>query len=102
MSTKIVQLLGKKSKKELQTAKKILSLNSRKSGYRNVNNILRYTQLIKTEDDEFISKVAKTVKEAFTIVDAIYTYVTEFREKGMAPPDGLEPSTHELTARCST
>jgi hypothetical protein len=33
--------------------------------HRNINNTLKYTQLIKTEEYEFISKVAKTVEEAF-------------------------------------
>jgi len=50
-------------------------------GHRNINNTLRYTQLIKTEDDEFISKVAKTVEEACALVEAGYEYVTEFRNE---------------------
>jgi integrase len=31
-------------------------------GHRNINNTLRYTQLIKTKDDEIISKVASTIE----------------------------------------
>lgn len=52
-------------------------------GHRNINNTLRYTQLIKTEDDEFVSKVAKTVKDACALVEAGYEYVTEFKEEGV-------------------
>ena len=52
-------------------------------GHKNINNTLRYTQLIKTEDDKFISKVAKTVKEACALVDLGYEYVTEFRDEGV-------------------
>lgn len=52
-------------------------------GHRNINNTLRYTQLIKTEDNEFISKVAKSVKEICALIDAGYEYVTEFKEEGI-------------------
>ena len=52
-------------------------------GHRNINNTLRFTQLIKTEDDEFISKVANTVEDACKLVEAGYKYVTEFQDKGM-------------------
>jgi hypothetical protein len=41
-------------------------------GHRNINNTLKYTQLIKTEEDEFISKVAKTVEEACSMVELGY------------------------------
>ena len=40
-------------------------------------------QLIKIEDDDFISKVAKTVEEACALVEAGYEYVTEFVEEGI-------------------
>ncbi len=46
-------------------------------GHRSITNTLRYTQLIKTEGDEFISKVAKTVEEARSLVEAGFEYVTE-------------------------
>lgn len=52
-------------------------------GHRNINNTLRYTQLIRTENDEFISKVAKTPDEACALVESGYEYVTEFREQGI-------------------
>ena len=44
-------------------------------GHRNINNPLEYTRLIKTEDDEFISKVAKTVEEACGLTEAGFEYV---------------------------
>ena len=49
---------------------------ARMLGHRNINNTLKYTQLIKTEDDEFISKVAKTVEEACGLIEAGFEYVT--------------------------
>jgi len=52
-------------------------------GHRNINNTLKYTQLIKTEDDEFIEKIARTVEEACALVEAGYEYVTEFKEEGI-------------------
>jgi hypothetical protein len=39
--------------------------------------------LLEVEDDEFISKVAKTVGEACALVEAGYEYVTEFKEEGI-------------------
>jgi len=52
-------------------------------GHKNITNTLRYTQLIQTEDDEFISKVANTVEDACKLIDAGYEYVTEFQDKGV-------------------
>jgi len=46
-------------------------------GHKSIINTLRYTQLIKTEGDEFISKVAKTVEEVKTLIEAGFEYVTE-------------------------
>jgi hypothetical protein len=39
-------------------------------GHRNINNTLKYTQLINTEDDEFVSKVANTVEQARGLIEA--------------------------------
>jgi len=51
--------------------------------HRNINNPLKHTQLIKTEDDEFISKVAKTVEEACGLRAAGFEYVTgEYDDSG--------------------
>ena len=52
-------------------------------GHKNITNTLRYTQLIQTDDDEFISKVAKTVQDACALIDAGYEYVTEFQDQGV-------------------
>jgi len=45
-------------------------------GHRNLNNPLKYTRLIKSEDDEFISKIAKTVEEACGLAEAGFEYGT--------------------------
>ncbi|UCH37128.1 MAG: hypothetical protein JSV76_05410 [Candidatus Bathyarchaeota archaeon] len=42
-----------------------------------------FTQLIKTESDEFISKAVKTVEEACSLIDSGYEYVTEFPDEGI-------------------
>jgi len=52
-------------------------------GHKNITNTLRYTQLIQTEDDEFISKVAKTVEDVCKLTEAGYEYVTEFQDQGV-------------------
>jgi len=52
-------------------------------GHKNITNTLRYTQLIQTDDDEFITKVAKTVEQACKLIEAGYEYVTEFQEQGV-------------------
>jgi hypothetical protein len=52
-------------------------------GHKNITNTLRYTQLIQTTDDDFITKVAKTVEEACKLIEAGYEYVTEFQDQGV-------------------
>jgi integrase len=69
-----------KATMEYHKTKDILHV-MRMLGHRNINNTLRYTQLIETGDDEYISKVAKTVEEACALVNLGYEYVTEFREE---------------------
>ena len=71
-----------KATMEYHKTKDILHV-MRMLGHRNINNTLKYTQLIKAEDDEFISKVAKTIEEACALVEAGYEYVTEFQEEGV-------------------
>ena len=46
-------------------------------GHRNIHNTLMYTQLVNVRDDEFVSRVAKTVKEACMLIEAGFEYVTE-------------------------
>ena len=71
-----------KATMEYHKTKDILHV-MRMLGHRNINNTLKYTQLIRTEDDEFVSKVAKTVEEACVLVEAGYEYVTEFVDEGI-------------------
>jgi hypothetical protein len=51
-------------------------------GHKNITNTLRYTQLIQTEDDEFISRVAKTFEDACKLIETGYEYVAEFQDQG--------------------
>ena len=37
-------------------------------GHKNITNTFRYTQLLPTDDDEFITKVAKTVEDACNLI----------------------------------
>ena len=44
-------------------------------GHRSISSTMKYTHLIQFRDDEFVSKVAKTVKEAQELVEAGFDYV---------------------------
>lgn len=46
-------------------------------GHKNIKNTLIYTQLVDLQDDDYVSKVAKTVKEACELVEAGFEYVCE-------------------------
>ena len=46
-------------------------------GHKNIRNTLVYTHLVNWESDEFVSKVAKTVKEASDLVEAGFDYVCD-------------------------
>ena len=47
-------------------------------GHRNIKNTLIYTQLIETEgEDEYVCRVAKTVKQAAELIEAGFDYVCE-------------------------
>jgi integrase len=52
-------------------------------GHKSITNTIKYTQLIKSSDDEYVSKVAKTVEEARALIEAGYEYVTEFQNEGI-------------------
>ena len=79
-------------------------------GHKNIRNTLIYTQLVKPneEENEYISKVARTVDDAKTLIEADFEYACEiegvklFREKKrflrglsqksiIAPGEGFEP-----------
>jgi hypothetical protein len=47
-------------------------------GHRNINNTLLYTQLVNFQDDDYTSKVAKTVNEACQLIEAGFEYVCDF------------------------
>ena len=46
-------------------------------GHKNINNTLMYTQLVNFKENEYVSKVAKTVKEACQLIEAGFEYVCE-------------------------
>jgi len=46
-------------------------------GHRNIRNTLVYTHLVSWESDEFVCKVAKTVKEAQELVESGFDYVCD-------------------------
>jgi hypothetical protein len=45
--------------------------------HKSINNTLIYTQLVDFKDNEYIPKVASTVKEACQLVEAGFEYVCE-------------------------
>ncbi len=46
-------------------------------GHKNIRNTLVYTHLVNWESDEFVCKVAKTVKDAQELVETGFDYVTD-------------------------
>jgi len=46
-------------------------------GHRNIKNTLVYTQLLPEEDDEYVVKVARTLKDAKTLLECGFEYVTD-------------------------
>lgn len=44
-------------------------------GHKNIKNTLIYTQLVDFKDDEYVSKVATTAKEANQLMEAGFEYV---------------------------
>ena len=46
-------------------------------GHKNIRNTLVYTHLVNWESDEYVSKVAKTVKEAQELVEAGFEFVCD-------------------------
>ena len=49
-------------------------------GHKNINNTLRYTQLVSFESDEYHVKVAKTLKEACELGEAGFDYFTTIED----------------------
>ncbi|MBT8171753.1 hypothetical protein KJN74_02640 [Candidatus Bathyarchaeota archaeon] len=50
--------------------------------HKNITNTLRYTQLIEIDNDEYITKVAKTIEDTCKLIEVGYEYVTEFQNQG--------------------
>lgn len=46
-------------------------------GHRNIKNTLKYIHLVNFKEDEYVSKVARTLDEACQLVEAGFEYVTE-------------------------
>jgi hypothetical protein len=46
-------------------------------GHKNIRNTLVYTHLVDFQSDDFVCKVAKTVKEAQELVESGFDYVCE-------------------------
>jgi len=50
-------------------------------GHRSISNTIRYTQLIDAKDDgQYVCKVAKSIGEATSLIEAGFEYVTELDE----------------------
>jgi len=49
-------------------------------GHKNTRNTSVYTHLVNWESDEFISKIAQTVKETQELVEAGFDYVCDVEE----------------------
>jgi integrase len=65
-----------KATMEYHKTKDILHV-MRMLGHKNIKNTLIYTQLVTFEDDDFICKAATNVKEATTLIESGFEYVTE-------------------------
>lgn len=65
-----------KATMEYHRTKDILHV-MRMLGHKNIKNTLIYTQLVEFQDDDYVSRVAKTVEEACQLVEAGFEYVCE-------------------------
>ena len=59
--------------KDILYVKKIL-------GHKNINNTLIYTQLLDFQDDDYVSRVAKTIDETCQLIEAGFEYVCEMED----------------------
>ena len=66
-----------KATMEYHKTKDILHV-MRMLGHKNIKNTLVYTQLIEFKDDEYTCKVAKSVEEASSLIEAGFEYVCDF------------------------
>lgn len=49
-------------------------------GHKNIKNTLRYTQLVNPSEDEYVSRVARTINEARELVEAGFEYVCDIED----------------------
>ena len=49
-------------------------------GHKNIENTLKYTQLICFKEDEYLCKTAKTLDEAVQPIEMGYEYVTDMED----------------------
>ena len=62
----------------LYHATKDLILVKETLGHRSIQSTMLYTQLINFEEDDYVCKVAKTLKEVAELIEAGFEYVTDF------------------------
>jgi DNA polymerase sigma len=46
-------------------------------GHKNIQNTLKYTHLVNLQEDEYVSRVAKTTVDVCQLVDAGFEYVCD-------------------------
>ena len=46
-------------------------------GHKNIQNTLKYTHLVDLQEDEYVSKVAKTTVDACALVESDFEYVCD-------------------------
>ncbi len=49
-------------------------------GHRSIKNTLKYIHLVNFKEDEWISKVARTLREACELIEAGFEYVTDMED----------------------
>ncbi len=62
----------------LYHATKDLILVKETLGHRSIQSTMIYTQLINFEEDDYVCKVAKTLKEVAELIESGFEYVTDF------------------------
>ncbi len=49
-------------------------------GHKRIQSTLKYTQLINDDEEEYVSRVAKTTTEACALIDAGFEYVCDVQD----------------------
>jgi hypothetical protein len=49
-------------------------------GHKRIENTLKYTHLVDAEEDEYVSRVARTTTDACKLIDAGFEYVCDIEE----------------------